>query len=82
MKVLIADKMAPVVRPALEALGCSVFQDPGLSGADLEAALAEQDPAVLVVRSTRVTADHLAAARSLSVVKVCNTIKYIWCTTT
>jgi len=68
MKVLIADKMAPVVRPALEALGCSVFQDPGLSGADLEAALAEQDPAVLVVRSTRVTADHLAAARSLSVV--------------
>jgi D-3-phosphoglycerate dehydrogenase len=68
MKVLIADKMAAVVRPALEALGCQVTQDVGLSGPSLVAALAEHDPAVLVVRSTRVNPEHLEAARSLSVV--------------
>jgi len=68
MKVLIADKMAPVVAPELEALGCQVIQDPSLSSAELEDAILHHDPAILVVRSTRVTVDHLTAGRSLSLV--------------
>ena len=68
MKVLIADKMAPAVVSALEALGCAVVQDPSLSGATLLEALRLEDPAVLVVRSTKVSSAHFDAANSLSVV--------------
>jgi D-3-phosphoglycerate dehydrogenase len=68
MKVLIADKMAEAVCPSLRTMGCSVFQDVSLSGDALTQALISHDPAILVVRSTRVTAEHFNAARSLSVV--------------
>jgi D-3-phosphoglycerate dehydrogenase len=68
MKVLIADKMAPAVVPALEALGCAVVQDPSLSGKTLLEALRREDPAVLVVRSTKVDSAHFDAASALSVV--------------
>jgi D-3-phosphoglycerate dehydrogenase len=68
MKVLIADKMAPVVMPELEALGCEVIQDPSLSSVDLEQAISHHDPAILIVRSTKVSVDHLQAGRSLSLV--------------
>lgn len=68
MKVLIADKMAPVVMPELEALGCKVIQDPSLSSVDLEQAIDRHDPTILIVRSTKVTVDHLEAGRSLSLV--------------
>jgi D-3-phosphoglycerate dehydrogenase len=68
MKVLIADKMSPAVVSALEALGCAVVQDPSLSGATLLEALRQEDPAVLVVRSTKVSSAHFDAASSLSVV--------------
>ena len=60
MKVLIADKMAPVVAPSLTDLGCVVVQDPTLSGDALVAAIDKENPAVLVVRSTKVTDEHLA----------------------
>ena len=49
MKVLIADKMAPVVAPSLTALGCIVVQDPTLAGDALMAAIDKENPAVLVV---------------------------------
>ena len=68
MKVLIADKMARAVVPALQALGCAVVQDPSLSGETLLEALRREDPAVLVVRSTKVNSAHFDAANSLSVV--------------
>ena len=68
MKVLIADKMAPVVAPSLTALGCTVVQDPTLAGDALKAAIDQENPAVLVVRSTKVTDAHLSAGRALSVV--------------
>ncbi len=68
MKVLIADKMAPQVEPELRALGCAVSLDPSLSGDALLAAIKEHDPAVLIVRSTKVLKDHLDAASSLSLV--------------
>ena len=68
MRILIADKMAPQVVPSLEANGCTVTIDPGLSGDALEQSIAESDPQILVVRSTKVQANHLSAARSLSLV--------------
>ena len=68
MKVLIADKMAPDVVPALEARGCAVVQDPSLSGRTLLEALRREDPAVLVVRSTKVDSAHFDAASALSIV--------------
>ena len=68
MRILIADKMAPQVVPSLEANGCAVTIDPSLSDTPLEQAIMDADPQVLVVRSTKVQENHLAAARSLSLV--------------
>ena len=68
MRVLIADKLSDHVAPALEADGCAVTVDPGLKGDGLTAALGRVDPQVLVVRSTRVQAAQLAAARGLSLI--------------
>ena len=62
MKVLIADKMSPAVVPDLEGAGCTVYADPSLNGDALLAALTERDPAVLIVRSTKVLPEHLDAA--------------------
>ena len=68
MRVLIADKLPPFVTARLEAAGCQVSAEPALSGDSLTEALRQQDPDVLVVRSTKVAAAHIAAARSLSLV--------------
>ncbi len=68
MRVLVADKLAPHVADALEAAGCAVTSEPGLKGDALTAALVRVDPEVLVVRSTKVNRDHVAAARSLSLI--------------
>ena len=68
MRVLLADKLSPRVASRLEAAGCAVTSDPGLQGEALEAALERLQPEVLVVRSTRVQADHLAASRALSLI--------------
>ncbi|MEZ4337954.1 MAG: NAD(P)-dependent oxidoreductase [Sandaracinaceae bacterium] len=68
MRVLIADKLAPLVSGRLQDLGAEVFVEPGTSGEALTARLSELDPTVLVVRSTKVTEADLAAARSLALV--------------
>ena len=68
MRVLIADKVSAHVAAALEGAGCAVTTNPGLSGEQLGEALGRVDPQVLVVRSTRVLAKHLAVARSLSLI--------------
>lgn len=68
MRVLLADKLAPHVVDRLEDAGCAVVSDPTLKAEALAEALRRLDPAVLVVRSTKVKAEHLAAARSLSLV--------------
>jgi len=68
MRVLIADKLPPFVVNRLEAAGCAVRLDADLNGDTLLDAVRADDPEVLVVRSTKVTADHLAAGRSLSLV--------------
>ena len=68
MKVLIADKFEKVGIDGLKELGCTVTSQPDLSADTLPAALAEQDPNILIVRSTRVTADALKAGASLALV--------------
>ena len=68
LRVLIADKLSDVARTGLQEGDCEVLIRPDLKGDALSAALGELDPDVLVVRSTRVRAEQLAAARSLTMV--------------
>lgn len=68
MRVLVADKLWAQVAERLEASGCAVTTDPQLKGEALVEALRAVEPDVLVVRSTKVTAEHLDAAPSLSLV--------------
>ncbi|MCF7954893.1 MAG: NAD(P)-binding domain-containing protein [Phycisphaerae bacterium] len=66
MKVLIADKLSAVAVSELEALGCTVVMNPDLSAESLPEAIGDAD--ALVVRSTKVTADTINAAKNLSLI--------------
>ena len=61
MRVLIADSFERSGIDALTAAGLEITVDPALSGAALAEAVAAQRPDVLVVRSTKVPEDVLAA---------------------
>jgi D-3-phosphoglycerate dehydrogenase / 2-oxoglutarate reductase len=61
MKVLIADPFEPSGLEGLRAAGCEVVHDPSLKDDTLAAALADTRADVLVVRSTKVTAEMLDA---------------------
>jgi Phosphoglycerate dehydrogenase and related dehydrogenases len=63
MKVLVADPFEPSGLEGLRAAGCEVIHDPALKDEALGAALAATGADVLVVRSTRVTAEMLDAGR-------------------
>lgn len=67
-RILLADTLAPFVPGRLQDLGAEVEVQPGLKGEALTRALAERDPTVLVVRSTRVTEADVAAAGHLALV--------------
>lgn len=68
MRVLVADKLASFVPGRLQDTGAHVTVDPTAKDAALTARLAELDPEVLVVRSTKVTAADIAAGRNLALV--------------
>lgn len=68
MKVLLADALSDSVVSALEGAGCSIANEPGLKGEALTAALLEHNPQVLVVRSTKVTADDIRSAGGLELI--------------
>lgn len=68
MRILVADKLAPFVPGRLQDAGAQVTVDTGAKDAALTAKIAEMDPEVLVVRSTKVTAADFAAGRSLALV--------------
>jgi len=68
MKILIADKFQDHGVAALRDAGCSVIVQPGLKDAALAEAVRESGCNVLVVRSTKVNADILAASPHLEVV--------------
>src|SRR6266478_4875273 len=61
MRVLIADKFEQSGRDGLQVIGCEVSFQPDLKDELLVAAIAEQQPDVLIVRSTKVTEAMLAA---------------------
>jgi D-3-phosphoglycerate dehydrogenase / 2-oxoglutarate reductase len=61
MRVLIADKFEQSGRASLQAIGCEISFQPDLKDDALVAAIAEQQPDVLVVRGTKVTEPMLAA---------------------
>lgn len=66
--MLIADSLVPQAALSLREAGHEVVEDPGLKEDALTAALSQHRPDALVVRSTRVTAAHLEASGSLSLV--------------
>ncbi len=68
MKVLIADKFESTGIAQLEEMGCEVTFNPELKEAALTKALEDVKPAVLVVRSTKVLPEQLAAADTLKLV--------------
>ncbi len=68
MKILIADKFESFGVEALKKLGTEVVCEPALEGETLTRRVADLDPDVLIVRSTKVSAETLGAGRSLKVV--------------
>lgn len=68
MKVLIADKLSSSAVDRMESGGHAVVTDPTLDGDSLTAALTRENPNVLIVRSTKVRAEHLDAASGLELV--------------
>jgi D-3-phosphoglycerate dehydrogenase len=68
MKVLIADKLEAVGVERLKELCDEVVSEAGLRGEALARRVAEFDPDVLIVRSTKVPAEVLAAGRRLQLV--------------
>jgi D-3-phosphoglycerate dehydrogenase / 2-oxoglutarate reductase len=68
MKVLIADKFEKVGVDGLKELGCNVVMQADLTADQLPEAVREIDPAILIVRSTKVTAATLQAGAGLGLV--------------
>lgn len=68
MKVLIADQFETSGREGLAALGCEVIFDPSITADALPDALATLAPQVLIVRSKKVKAQAIAAAKALRLV--------------
>ena len=68
MTILIADSIASVGVDALRDAGHTVSEQPTLSGDALVEALADVEPSVLIVRSTRVTPKALDASPPLALI--------------
>ncbi len=65
MKVLVADQFSPAGMEDMKNSGIDVTYDAGLAGDALAAKLAEVQPDVLVVRSTKVPAEVVDATNNL-----------------
>lgn len=66
MKTLVADKVSSKMVSDLKALGCDVVLNPELTAEALPAALAGVE--ILIVRSTKVSAEAITAGTSLSLI--------------
>jgi D-3-phosphoglycerate dehydrogenase len=69
MKVLVADKFEQSGLDGLKAAGCEVLYQPDLKDASLEQALRDSGAGILVVRSTKVTAEMFEAGSLALVVR-------------
>ena len=68
MKLLIADKFERVGVDGLKELGCTIVHRPDLTAEELPAAIAAEDPGILVVRGTKVSAAAIRAGKSLGLI--------------
>lgn len=68
MKVLIADQFSPAGMEEMKACGIEVHYDAKLNGESLTAKLAEVQPEVLVVRSTKVQVEQIDATSNLQLI--------------
>lgn len=68
MKILIADKMEAWGLDQLRGMASELVCEPSLKGDTLKAKVAEFDPEVLIVRSTKVPADVIGAAKSMRLI--------------
>ncbi len=68
MKILIADKISEAGIARLESAGHDVLVRPTVSGGELQALLGDEHPEVLLVRSTRVTAEMMGVDPSLELI--------------
>lgn len=68
MNVLIADKFPEPQQQSLREAGLTVISEPGLKGQDLVATIREKEPEILVVRSTKVPEEAIAAFPGLSLI--------------
>src|SRR5437870_3229740 len=68
MKVLIADTFEKPGLDYLNDLGLQILSQPGLKDDALRAAIAQHDPDILIVRSTKVTAPMIESARALGLI--------------
>ena len=68
LRILLADKLPESPLSTLRSSGCEILMDPSLAKEALVQALAEFDPEVLVVRSTRVEKEHIEAAGRLGLI--------------
>ncbi len=66
MKILIADKLSDTAMQALSRLGAEVDSQPELKSEDIAGVIGDRD--VLIVRSTKVTAGIIDAARNLALI--------------
>jgi D-3-phosphoglycerate dehydrogenase len=66
--VLIADKFSDGGLERVRAFGCRLTYEPDLTAGDLAAAIAEHDPNVLVVRSTKVPTEVFEATTHLGLI--------------
>jgi len=85
MKVIVADQFSPVGLEEMKSAGMDVYYDANLNGDSLTAKMAEVNPQVLVVRSTKVTAQQIDAASNLQLVMRAgagyDTIDFNYCST-
>jgi D-3-phosphoglycerate dehydrogenase len=68
MKVLVADKFEKVGIDGLKDLGCTVTSEPDVKAEALPDLIRQIDPHILIVRSTKVSADALRAGTALTLV--------------
>ncbi len=68
MKVLIADKLSTNVRKYLDNNGFETMEDASLKNESLLQALQKHQPEIVIVRSTKVTAEHIISCPTLSLI--------------
>ncbi len=68
MKVLIADKLPAFIAERLEEAGASTLYEPSLKDDALLKTLVEFQPDAVIVRSTKMTCEHIESAKSLQLI--------------